>query len=291
MDAEERALLTAIVAHPDEDAPRLIYADWLDEHASTLPPTRRASDRAELIRVQVELSSLTYSPKFDKRKCDLEQREDEILAAGRSVFVGELPAELRRRGVRFALERGFVGGVRCSVSYFAQYGAALMDAAPVTAARLDGLNIRNLRKLISSNSIARLHTLMLSTGNYHDYMYELLKCAAVTRLTALYLDNTYPIGRSSDALIERVVSLKRLVGLKRLMLHAAEISERGAEAILRAEHLANLEVLDLRANSLQDATRDALRAKFGPRVWFEHADVMGFPTRDRHLYGREMSGE
>jgi uncharacterized protein (TIGR02996 family) len=29
---DDRAFLQAIMAAPDDDAPRLIYADWLDEH-------------------------------------------------------------------------------------------------------------------------------------------------------------------------------------------------------------------------------------------------------------------
>jgi uncharacterized protein (TIGR02996 family) len=44
------ALLRAVVANPDDDAPRLVYADWLDEHGDP--------DRAEFIRIQIELHHL-----------------------------------------------------------------------------------------------------------------------------------------------------------------------------------------------------------------------------------------
>src|SRR5262249_1506358 len=44
------ALFCAILDHPEEDTPRLIFADWLDEHGE--------ADRAEFIRVQIELSRL-----------------------------------------------------------------------------------------------------------------------------------------------------------------------------------------------------------------------------------------
>lgn len=44
---DETALLAAISEHPEEDTPRLVYADWLDEH--DLPV------RAEFIRLQCEL--------------------------------------------------------------------------------------------------------------------------------------------------------------------------------------------------------------------------------------------
>ncbi len=46
------ALLAAILAHPDEDTPRLVYADWLDEHNDP--------DRAEFIRVQVQLHNTPF---------------------------------------------------------------------------------------------------------------------------------------------------------------------------------------------------------------------------------------
>jgi uncharacterized protein (TIGR02996 family) len=44
------AFLQEILAHPDDDGPRLIYADWLEE---------RGDPRADFIRVQCELARLT----------------------------------------------------------------------------------------------------------------------------------------------------------------------------------------------------------------------------------------
>ena len=46
MSVHEQAFLRAVIENPDDDAPRLIYADWLDEQGQ--------SERAEFIRVQVE---------------------------------------------------------------------------------------------------------------------------------------------------------------------------------------------------------------------------------------------
>jgi uncharacterized protein (TIGR02996 family) len=43
--SDEDALLQAIYANPDDDTPRLVYADWLDENGD--------AERAELIRLQV----------------------------------------------------------------------------------------------------------------------------------------------------------------------------------------------------------------------------------------------
>ena len=45
---QERALLRAVAAEPDEDLPRLVYADWLDDHGR--------AEWAEFIRAQVRLA-------------------------------------------------------------------------------------------------------------------------------------------------------------------------------------------------------------------------------------------
>jgi uncharacterized protein (TIGR02996 family) len=46
--SDRDALLQAICETPDDDAPRLVYADWLEEHGDPR--------QAELIRVQIELA-------------------------------------------------------------------------------------------------------------------------------------------------------------------------------------------------------------------------------------------
>src|SRR5262245_57432383 len=50
------ALIRSILANPADDAPRLVYADWLQEHG-------RGED-AEFIRVQVELARLGFDGGF-----------------------------------------------------------------------------------------------------------------------------------------------------------------------------------------------------------------------------------
>jgi uncharacterized protein (TIGR02996 family) len=46
---QNAVLLQAILDQPDDDALRLVYADWLEEHGE--------QDRAELIRVQIALAA------------------------------------------------------------------------------------------------------------------------------------------------------------------------------------------------------------------------------------------
>ena len=54
------ALLRAVLAAPDDDAPRLVYADWLDENAEALPAVEARAEwaRAEFIRLQCKVARL-----------------------------------------------------------------------------------------------------------------------------------------------------------------------------------------------------------------------------------------
>jgi uncharacterized protein (TIGR02996 family) len=61
------ALLRAIIAHPDGDVPRLVYADWLEENGDPA--------RAQFIRVQCEIARY---PEFDAPQ-DLVEREWDLL--------------------------------------------------------------------------------------------------------------------------------------------------------------------------------------------------------------------
>lgn len=59
--SDESALLAAIRAFPQEDTPRLAYADWLDENTSR-------HDRAEFIRKQIRLLRMPGGVEFDEER-------------------------------------------------------------------------------------------------------------------------------------------------------------------------------------------------------------------------------
>jgi uncharacterized protein (TIGR02996 family) len=68
----ENAFREAILEDPDDDTPRLVYADWLQEHGD--------SERGEFIRVQVELARL---PPGDERRSGLLAREGRLFLLNR----------------------------------------------------------------------------------------------------------------------------------------------------------------------------------------------------------------
>jgi uncharacterized protein (TIGR02996 family) len=65
----DNPFLQAIIEDPDNDNPRLVYADWLEEHGQP--------DKAEYLRVQCTLARL---PEGDPQRRELEERERGLLA-------------------------------------------------------------------------------------------------------------------------------------------------------------------------------------------------------------------
>jgi uncharacterized protein (TIGR02996 family) len=91
----ERVFLDDIRDRPDDDAVRLIYADWLEERAG---PADAA--RAELIRVQVELA---LGPRDEAHLRRLEARGRELLTRHAPAWMGPLG----RPGLDWWFRRGF----------------------------------------------------------------------------------------------------------------------------------------------------------------------------------------
>src|SRR5262245_28679842 len=68
--ADQLALLWAVIEAPADDAPRLVYADWLEEHGD---PTQ-----AEYIRAAVEMERWpSDDPRREPRRHWLDQRASE----------------------------------------------------------------------------------------------------------------------------------------------------------------------------------------------------------------------
>jgi uncharacterized protein (TIGR02996 family) len=103
---EQKCLWAAIRETPEDDAPRFVYADWLEKHGE--------ADRAEFIRVQCALAVLGPDRrKGRKERARLEPREktlladhgDRWLAPFREVLRGSDPWDHEDR---LKFRRGFV---------------------------------------------------------------------------------------------------------------------------------------------------------------------------------------
>jgi uncharacterized protein (TIGR02996 family) len=110
----KEAFLHDISAHPDDDAPRLIYADWLDEHNDP---------RGEFIRIQCALAQLSDE---DPRRWPLEQREQELLHEHGRKW---LPSGIG--GSQCVFRRGFVEEITLSPEEFLTSASCLFGQTPI----------------------------------------------------------------------------------------------------------------------------------------------------------------
>src|SRR5262245_50351185 len=138
MSRVRQAFLEDICANPEDDAPRLVFADWLDDHGE--------ADRGEFIRAQVALAKL---PPDDPTCATLRDREKALLANHEEAWQGELPKLKGVRWGRFA--RGFVTSVGVDgVPTLSAHAAAVFAAAPIRGISFRHLSARNAGALAAS---------------------------------------------------------------------------------------------------------------------------------------------
>lgn len=150
MTGEESALVRQILTRPADDTPRLVYADWLDEHDQ--------ADRAEFIRMSVEANRSTAPCYHDLTRppgcptCALHIRADALArewtdgeinwerwAGLPSIgwachnLTGEPRTKLLRTANGFRFRRGFVDEIRLPLSAFPEHARDLFAAHPITA--------------------------------------------------------------------------------------------------------------------------------------------------------------
>src|SRR5262245_40022549 len=119
--SEHDRLSKAVLDDPEDDTPRLIYADWLDDNGDP--------GRADFIRVQVERARL---PEGDARHGELARREGELFREGFARWEAKLPAWARpRAGWLEAYRRGFVTDMICTAKQWMRGAAKLLRVAPV----------------------------------------------------------------------------------------------------------------------------------------------------------------
>lgn len=132
VNADSVALLAAIHADPDDDLPRLAYADWLEENGE------RA--RAEFIQLQLRKAADPKSfhgflclPEQPCRNC---RREAALLAGHGMEWAGGRELCLRRGvlGVSLRFVRGFVGEAVCPTQEWLDHGPSSLALWPLILA-------------------------------------------------------------------------------------------------------------------------------------------------------------
>lgn len=117
---DAKALLRDILLHPDDDVPRLVYADWLEEYGGK-------SERAEYIRWEVVHS--TYVNPDMVTHAAWKMWPDSLT----SILGVEDPS---RHGWSWTWHRGFIRVIACTCEAFEKHAEALFLAHPITEVML-----------------------------------------------------------------------------------------------------------------------------------------------------------
>jgi uncharacterized protein (TIGR02996 family) len=243
------AFLRAVIDNPDDDTPRLVFADWLDEHDD------RA--RAEFIRVQCELAGLSRG---DRRVEALEAHERKLRSANAARWLGRLNGCPRDRVFR----RGFLERVRMHGQTFTAHRRELFGLGPIREVILGGVGGQVI-SLGMATWMERLEVLGLRGNRLGDWSVQFLAHSPfLHRLKKLDLGGN----AIADGGAEALAASPHLNGLIELRLDGNGISSDGMLAIAASKYLGGLTRLDVSNNMAHRQSRgvQALLHRFGERV-------------------------
>jgi uncharacterized protein (TIGR02996 family) len=238
--------LEQILEHPEDDAPRLRYADWLDEHGEAL---------GEFIRVQCGLARL---PVNHLSVLDLETRERQLLAEHESTWVGDL-ADLVDW---WTFRRGFVEEIGTCTDKFLANSCALFQRAPVQEVHL--CQVRDqIEPLAASAYLQRTSYLDLSNNPVRDQGAKLLADSPhLAHMRGLNLSSS-GIG---DPGLKALIASPHLPELRELYLSDNRISNKGVRALAQSPLAGRLQFLHLRFNTIGADGAELLQRSLGDRV-------------------------
>jgi uncharacterized protein (TIGR02996 family) len=288
---DEPAILAAIAAHPDEDTPRLAYADWLDENGQPI--------RAEFIRVQCAIKQIETLPSADvQRYADLYRRQDAILTDHRRDLLGPLADDLTPFDAVF--DRGFVAELTLRADVFLRNADAVASLTPLPrVAVTDGAT--HVWSLALSGHAGVIAELVMQSPHRPDperltfgqVQQALCQFATWDRLTKLDLagcrvsapdDNdalpliadsrTFPAltdldlsgNDVTDDGVGYLVASPLWPRLRRLVLGGNPITDVGAEHLAAAAPTGRLEYLNLRFTPIGPDAHPRLLRTYGGRV-------------------------
>jgi uncharacterized protein (TIGR02996 family) len=225
----DAAFLKSIQAYPDDDAPRLVYADWLEEQGET--------QRAEFIRLQIA-------------DCDL-ARQHELL----SLFGTSWAGELFQHVYSYSFRRGFVEEISVEGRMLLSHADRLFDDAPLRLVRVIGARAV-LDDLLRIPQLRQIHSLHLTGCGIGDEGASLL-----ARCPMLYHLRTLRLGKNtlSDQAVEALTESPCLGYLQSLALQDNLITDLGAQLLAGdRSRLKNINMLDLSENLIGEVGAEAL---------------------------------
>jgi uncharacterized protein (TIGR02996 family) len=274
---EVLAFLEAVKADAEDDVPRLILADWLEE---------RGDPRGEFLRVQCQLAAGEWGGPQDRA---LARRQRGLLAQygetwtaplapfllDRHFWRGLLRVNLKASGLLAAAAAGqgateawaWVEGLTLwelpGASVNALTACGLLAAAHSLSVRVDGAGYPGAFALGLSPHVTRLGELHLCRcGIGSEGLTRLARSPHLTGLRRLYLDGNH----IADDGVQALAASPLLAQLTVLDLSGNRIGDRGVRALAESPHLSRQLHLLLERAATRSATRTALRNRLGARV-------------------------
>lgn len=218
--------MAAVLAAPEDDAPRLVLADWFAE---------RGDARGELIHVGLALAR----PDLDRaQRGECERRYIELISGPGTAWLGELG--LKSGQVHF--NRGMVEGVSLPFAELEKVAERLCAATPLLQVRTWGLTNAAISRWASTRWPSQLRSLQL-VGMKADALRNVLQVRPLN-INHLGIDE-------SPGAHAVVCQWDGLQTLARLSLVRCELGE--ASLTLLGEHVAHLLELDLTLNRIDAA--------------------------------------
>ncbi|MFL5341272.1 MAG: TIGR02996 domain-containing protein [Gemmataceae bacterium] len=249
---DREPFMRMICDHPDDDGPRLVYADWLEERGDTA--------RSEFIRLQIERSRLPADD--SESRMQLSVRCDELHRVHGGAWRAELPP---LPGISWGVfHRGFVhNAVAQSAEAFLAHAEMLFCASPVDEVWFQNLGVEGAKLLAESPLLARIAVLNVSNAQLGDDGLRLLaESKYVANLKSLLADRN---GFSADG-AGHIAASKHLTNLRELFLPANQIGDTGAQALAASKGLRLVEEISVAGNNLHEAGIAALRRRWGDKV-------------------------
>jgi uncharacterized protein (TIGR02996 family) len=227
MESDAAALWRAILAAPHDDAPRLVYADYLDE-------TGRP-ERAEFIRLQC----------LADRRPDQTRREHDLWSRHAPEWRGELPIALRDA----EFDRGFVyPQLRdLSLAELGRLEPGFLDFAPLWRLYLRRQTAAFLRLATGTPALMSLDELDVAASGPAPDLSAFLTASPLDNLSRLKVS-----GELGDAVVRSMFARSRWPRLRELGLTGNQLTAAGIDSILTNQHTLNLGFLDLSRNPLGD---------------------------------------
>jgi uncharacterized protein (TIGR02996 family) len=241
MKNQRAAFLADVIEHPDDDAPRLVFADWLEDNGD--------APRAEFIRAQI---AWARTPEDDPRRDALHRQAWGLLHDHGKAWLAEVPAWARGEAL---FVRGFVMQISATAREFLESAPGLFRRAPIRAVKLRSASDKQLVEVTEAGHLGRVAELNLNSNMLSDdSLRPVLLSPKLGPLAALDLGSN----RFTTDTVRALAESPRLRHLADLSLSMHKLGPQGARVLADSENISRLESLNLWSGDVYDEGAAAL---------------------------------